>query len=87
ALTAADWKQANATSWNSINLSTGFYELYATNSGSQVRFLGNYLGLRGSRPQVRLSYVGGWANIGMVPGDFEWATRVLCWWEYKKREA
>jgi hypothetical protein len=87
-LTAADWKAANSTTWNSISLSdTSSYELYATNSGAQVRFLGNWLGLRGARPMVRLSYTGGWANLAAVPSDFEWACRILCWWEYKKREA
>jgi hypothetical protein len=87
ALTAADWKQANSTSWNSIALTSGYYELESANSGSQVRFLGNYLGLRGGRPQVRLSYTGGWANLAAVPSDLEWAMRTICWWEYKKREA
>lgn len=86
-LTAADVKAASATSWNSIALTTGYSELYATPSGAQIRFLGNYLAYRGSRPQVRLSYTGGWANLAAVPADFEWATRILCWWEYKKREA
>lgn len=87
ALTAADLKAAGAINWNSIALTSGYSELYASNSGAQVRFLGNYSGYRGARPQVRLSYTGGWANLNAVPADFEWACRILCWWEYKKREA
>jgi hypothetical protein len=88
ALTAADCKPANSTTWNSISLSdASHYELSATNSGSQVRFLGDYSILRGSRPQLRLSYTGGWADIAAVPSNFEWAMRTICWWEYKKREA
>lgn len=87
-LTAADWKQSNSTTWNSISLTnTAYRELWDATFGAQVRFLGNYLGIRGSRPSVRLSYTGGWANIAAVPSDFEWAMRTICWWEYKKREA
>lgn len=86
-LTAADVKAASSPSWNSIALTSGYYELQESPSGAQVRFLGNYSGYRGARPQLRLSYTGGWANLAAVPADFEWACRVLCWWEYKKREA
>lgn len=84
--TAADWRLAKSSSWTALIISG--LDIEQNTFGCVVRVLdGGYLSYRGARLQMRLSYVGGWANLEAVPSDFQLAMDALCWWAYQKRSA
>jgi hypothetical protein len=84
--TAADWRTAKSSNWTALSSSN--LDIEINSFGCVCRVLnGSYLGWRGTRVQMRLSYTGGWASLAAVPPDFEWAMRSLCWWAYQKRSA
>lgn len=85
-ISAAAYRLGSSSSW--VELSTSQLDTEENTFGCVVRTLDqNFLAQRGGRLQMRLSYVGGYADFAALPSDFEWNVRRLCWWAYKKREA
>ena len=86
-ITAAAWRRSASAAWVDL-ADAGALDIEEHPFGSVVRVLDrSYLGYRGSRLELRLSYTGGWTSLAAVPPDFEWAMRALCWWAYQKRSA
>lgn len=84
--TAASYRRGAASTW--VDLEASLLDVEQNIFGCVVRTLDRtFLSLRGQRLLMRLSYMGGWANLSAVPADFEWAVRALCWWAYQKRSA
>lgn len=84
--TAADWRLGRQSNWAALTPSN--LDIEEHSFGCVLRNLNvSYLGYRGARAQMRLSYTGGWANLAAVPDDFELAMDALCWWAYQKRSA
>lgn len=83
---AADWRQAKSSTWTALQAAQ--LDVEQNTFGCVVRVLDTtYLNYRGARLQMRLSYVGGYADMAALPSDFAWAVRSLCWWAYQKRSA
>jgi hypothetical protein len=83
---AVAWRPARASAWT--DLVPGALDVEINRFGCVARLLDKtYLNYRGARLQMRLSYVGGYADLAALPADFEWAMRSLCWWAYQKRSA
>jgi hypothetical protein len=80
--TAADWGGHTFTPLDLTQV-----DILPAPIGASLRVNGSFYAQRGTRLQLRLSYVGGWADMNAVPADFEWAVRSLCWWAYQKRSA
>lgn len=86
-VSALSWKLGTTTQWTAISDLTQV-ETENRNDGSVLRLITpTFQQYRGNRIQARVSYTSGWANLTAVPADFEFLTRRLCWWEYKKIDA
>lgn len=84
--TAAAWRRARSATWNTLD--AALLDVEQNTFGCVVRTLDqSHLAERGERLQVRLSYVGGYADLAALPADLEWNVRRLCWWAYQKRSA